>query len=257
MRIITEIELRDRYAKEKFDNFKLVYPEKLTPSAYEFLNERKIKIVEEPPCNISLNDVKSQDSMAFNDKKIISESYVLMDTGRTIKEKPEEYTHLTGRNLVLKNHKRIIFRGKVDSLEANLINTIIECNSYNSRELAEDLTIILEYTKKIMRAEVLEETLIQVNFKGWSNDEIRDYSHHPEKYFGVSHFVPDPCHGKILALLNIIRTQVRELEIVAVSAFYNMKKDSVDRVDIITGLNRLSSLVYIIMCRYLGGFYKN
>ena len=45
MKVITEIDLRDKYRKEPFDTFTVVYPERLTPAALQFLSERRIKII--------------------------------------------------------------------------------------------------------------------------------------------------------------------------------------------------------------------
>ena len=48
------------------------------------------------------------------------ERYRLLGGGFT-EEKPEHMTHLDGTTLVPKTHPRIVFRGKMDSLEARLI----------------------------------------------------------------------------------------------------------------------------------------
>ena len=42
-------------------------------------------------------------------------------TGGFLTEKPEHMTHLNGDFLVVKDHPRIIFRGKLDTLESELI----------------------------------------------------------------------------------------------------------------------------------------
>lgn len=240
MKVITEIELRELYKKKPFDSYHLVYPEKLTPSACQFLNEKRIKVIDDK----------------IPGKERASQGFIILDSKRTVMEKPEEFTHLKGSTLVLKNHKRIKFRGRVDSLEANFINTIVECRAKGHIDLADDLNKIFEYIKGIIRAEVLGEPLSFIDFNGWSAKDIREYSHYPEKHFGVKHFVPDPKYGKIMALVNILRTEVRELEVYAVDAFYNEKETTIDRLDIILALNRLSSLIYIIMCQILGGKYE-
>lgn len=249
MRVITEIELRDLYKIKPFDTYRLGYLQKLTPAAKQFLSERRIEIIEE-------GKAPEKRYPGINKVKEPLEGFVMLESGRTVKEKPEEYTHIRGRVLVLKNNKRIRFRGMVDSLEANLINIIIECRSAGEKSLADDLAIIFEYVKKIMRAEVLDENLPFINFKGWTEKEIREYSQHPEKYLGIKHFVPDPKYGKVMALLNILRTSVRELEIAGVDAFYNERDGIMERPDIILALNRLSSLIYIIICQCSKGTYK-
>lgn len=259
MKVITEIDLRDKYRKEPFDTFTVVYPEKLTPSALQFLSERRIKIIEVKEGQSggsNSNSTPTQKPAVTIPLIEPDKGYLLLDSGQVVEEKPEAYTHLKGRMLAPKNHKRIRFRGQLDKLEAVFIDTIIELQSTGIRELLSDLEIIFEYTKKIMRAEVLGEELPFIDFKGWSDGEIREYSHYPDKYFGVKHFTPDPKYGRVMSKLNLLRAQIRELEIAAVDAFYKEVNKSVERQDIVMALNRMSSLLYITMCQYMGGFYK-
>ena len=55
--------------------------------------------------------------------------------------------------------------------------------------------------------------------------------------------MPGPRHGLRVARLNGLRTQVRQTELEAARAFPE------GREDIIRGLNRLSSAVYILMLK--------
>lgn len=72
--------------------------------------------------------------------------------GGFLEEKPEHMTHLEGTTLVPKTHPRIVFRGKLDSLEARLILCRLEVPEFD-RELGELLTL----TRKLLRWEVLGE----------------------------------------------------------------------------------------------------
>lgn len=261
MKVITEMDLRDLYRKEPFEVYTLVHPARLTPAAFQFLTERRIRIIEEKQGVSGTNreggiQAETKNKLSPVMMKEPEKGYLLMDSGKVVEEKPESHTHLKGRKLVPKNHKRIKFRGKLDILEANFINVIVDSQMSGLKELTENLTKIFEFTKKIMRAEVLDEPLEFIDFKGWSDADIREYSHYPDKYFGVSHFTPDPKFGKLMANINILRSMVRELEVTAIDAFYNEDSKTVEREDIILALNRLSSLIYIIMCQYIGGTYK-
>lgn len=244
MKIITEIELRDRYKKEPFTTYTLAYSDKLTPAASQFLSERRITVVH-ANCTIP------QDKALLQDKalKEPDEGYLSLADGAVLKEKPEYLTHLRGKTLIPKNHPRIIFRGKVDSVEAQLTDIIVEIGQLEMEELKNDLGRILEYLRKLLRAEVTDEALPFIEFNGWSEADIREYSQKPQNYFGVKHFFPGPELGKIMAKLNLVRTALRELELAAVDAFYDSKTGRIEREDIILALNRLSSLVYVIMCR--------
>jgi len=57
-----------------------------------------------------------------------------------------------------------------------------------------------------------------------------------------------------MAQLNLLRTEVRALELVAMDAFYGQPEGQ-DRSDIMESLNRLSSLVYVFMLQLASGKY--
>jgi ethanolamine utilization cobalamin adenosyltransferase len=243
LRIITELELRDLFREQPFDTYKIEAAVKMTPAAIEFLNERKIKIVNE----------EGQPTLGSQHRRLVDDS---LDKVRYEKAgKPEEFTHIKGSQLVLKTHNRIIFRGKLDTFQAYLISFIIEIQKDGNKQLADELMQILAYLRKMNRADVMDETLEFIDFNGWSDSEVRERSHHPKQYYGIGHFVPDPSQGPVLAGLNMLRAKVRELEISALSAFMNQDSNISTRQDITISLNRLSSLIYIMMCQYLGGIY--
>ncbi len=244
MRVITEIELREKYKKMEFTSFVLPKGCRLTPSAAQFLSERKIEVIRED--ENQNQQPKNQINSEYDNKEA--------NISTTVKEKEEYMTHLRGTNLVPKTHPIIKFRGKLDTLEAHLLLAIIEVESLGYKELAKELKDLLEYCRQIMKAEVKEEPLEHLNLSGLSLKEIREHSHYVKKYYGVSHFMPQPSHGKLMASLNFIRAQCRELELAAIDAFYSEKE--VKRQDILQALNRFSSYVYILMAKLLAGKYK-
>ena len=65
----------------------------------------------------------------------------------------------------------------------------------------------------------------------------------------------EPVFPRDFALLNQLRTTVRETEVAAAEAFHNGAKYT--RGDIIEELNRMSSALHIMMCRYLAGQYQD
>lgn len=237
MRVITEGELREQYKQKEFQTFRLPAGVGLTPAARQFLSERRIKLL--------TGDGEAE------------AGYTVYSTGERLSEKPEHMTHIRGTALVPKNHPRIKFRGKLDSFEALLISAIVEAGSQGYGELAADLGELLEFSRQIMSAEVREQPLPPLSFRGLSPEEIREHSHHPGKYYGVPHLFPQPVQGKLMAQLNFIRTQCRELELAALDAFYgDGEGDPVERPDILLALNRFSSLVYIMMLQMVSGRYK-
>jgi len=259
MRIITEIELRAQFKTEKFDSFILNKDERLTPAASQFLSERSIRINRsESSKNDSLSGKAKKSALKkvdLQNVKVPEEGYICLPSGKIVMEKPEHFTHLKGRILVTKNDPIIKFRGQLDLLEAEYICCINQIGFCGYKKVEEDLTKIFEYLQKIMRAEVLDEPLPFIEFNEWSDADIREYSHYPDKHFGVKHILPNPSYGQIYGYLNKIRAMVRQLEVTAVEAFYNPEEDISEKNDILLALNRLSSLLYIIICKLVGGHY--
>ena len=84
--------------------------------------------------------------------------------------------------------------------------------------------------------------------------QIREVSHNVNKHFAIDHPIPDCSMGKVCAMLNRLRTKVREVELSAIHAFD--LDSSNPRLDIIEALNRLSSCVYILFCKTVSGVYS-
>ena len=150
-------------------------------------------------------------------------------------------TQLTGNLLVPKTHPRIVFRGKLDSLEAALL---LEARALP--EQAKALEEILGCVRKLLRCEVLEEPFVPETLCGLTQSEQRLRSQNPQKYYGCPHFMPEPHDSPAILRLNRLRTQIRETELAAAAAIGR------DREDILRALNRLSSLVYILMLQCKG-----
>ena len=261
MKIITEIDLRAQYSRNNFETYHLENGSRLTPAALQFLNERRIKITDsnDHPCEKG----EAQKTVRNNRTKIDlsqvdkpREGFICLPSGKHVLEKPEHYTHLKANILVAKCDPIIKFRGQLDLTEANFVTCINQVVQNGYREMADDLEEILLYLQKIMRAEVFNEPLPFIDFKGWTDAEVREFSHHPDKYFGVKHALPNPKYGNIHGEINKLRAMTRQLEIAAVESFYDEETDQCDRLDISMALNRLSSLIYIIMCKFAGGLYK-
>jgi ethanolamine utilization cobalamin adenosyltransferase len=173
-------------------------------------------------------------------------------------EKREHETHLHGSTLVPKTDPRIAFRGRLDSLQAQIILAQVQLSRSGNNALVEDLGQVLDVLRRILRCEVLGEPLEPFTLMGWSADELREASHHPEKALGVPHFMPEHDMGMEMALLNGLRTEVRETELSACLAFCRDENGDCccTRDDLVRALNRLSSAVYLMMCRLKSGrFY--
>ena len=181
--------------------------------------------------------------------------FVDYETGAFYFEKPEHMTHLYGNVLVPKDHKRIYFRGKLDSLEsAFVLNQTLLLEMGEDQSLIDDLQDILESLREMMRCDVMDEPFRRDYIIGLNHKELREHSHNPMKFYHIKQMVlPDYTLGKSYALLNQLRAAVRETEVAAAAAFHVGKEYL--RQDIIEELNRMSSAMHIIMCKYLAGEY--
>lgn len=166
--------------------------------------------------------------------------------GGFLEEKPEHMTHLDGTTLVPKTHPRILYRGKLDSLEARLLLCRLEVPEFD-RELGE----ILDYTRKLLRWEVLGQPVEEGKLLGLTEQELRRRSHFPQDYYGQPHFMPEASDGKRMIHLNLARTAAREAELAAAAAFTG-PEGTVTRPDLIRAMNRLSSAIYLLMIRQKG-----
>ena len=170
------------------------------------------------------------------------ERYRLLNGG-FLEEKPEHMTHLNAQVLVPKNHSRILFRGKMDTLEAELIL----CQQAD-KDLEKPVGEILALARRIIRCDVLEEPLQWDTLCGLTEQEQRKRSHFPQEYYGQPHFMPQAQDGPVIARLNRARCAAREAELAAVTAFSD-REGSPTRVDLLRALNRMSSMLYILMVR--------
>lgn len=166
-----------------------------------------------------------------------------LPSGGWTEKKPEHFTHLNGDMLVPKNHRRIQFRGKLDTLEGELLSCQLQCP-----EIAGPVGEILQYVRMLLRREVLEEPIPEETLLGLTEAELRRHSHFPQEYYGQPHFMPEAADGKAVVFLNRCRCAARETEIAAVEAFTD--RDGLPtREDLLRGMNRLSSALYLLMIR--------
>ncbi len=178
--------------------------DQLTPSARDMLNGLRVEICPPPPKGAP---------------------------------KPEHMTHLNGDTLVPKTHPAIAFRGQLDMLQAE----ILLCGKAVP-SLQASLKEFLELCRKIMACDVLNETLPDVELLGLTEEQLRQHSHFPQKYYEKPHFMPAFEDSDAVLHLNKIRTLIRSTELSAIAAHPT-------RTDILQALNRMSSAAYILMIR--------
>ncbi len=194
--------------------------DQLTASARDYLTGQRIEI-------------RPAETAKIETYKIVS--------GGTTTEKPEHMTHLYGDVLVPKTHPRILFRGAVDTLEAELLLAARAAPGWQK-----ELKALLEQTRKLIRYDVMEQPVEESTLCGLEEDEIRRRSHFPQDYYGQPHFMPEATDSGTLLQLNRARCAARAAELAAVAAFTD-REGVPTRADILQALNRMSSMLYLLM----------
>ena len=187
----------------------------LTPLARDFLRKERIEILPAQEARL--------------------QRYRLL-TGGFAEEKPEHMTHLNGDILVFKTHPRIRFRGMIDLLEAELLLC------------GQETEEILILARKLIRCDVMDEPVGEVTLYGLTADQQRHHSHFPQDHYGIPHFMPDFSDSPQVLRLNRCRSICRQAELAAVDAFSD-RDGNLIRGDIVQALNRMSSMLYILMIR--------
>lgn len=164
MSVLTENDIRSMCRKGA--EIVLSESDVLTPSAKNYLSEKKIPVRFE-------NEAKPE-------KRQFQTLF-----GATLSEKPEFMTHLYGNMLVFKDHPRIIFRGKIDDLDAEILLAQVLAKKHGLLKLVDDLEEILAFVRNLFRCDVLNEPAGE--FFPFGHDRICscvEKSHNPKKYFG-------------------------------------------------------------------------
>lgn len=214
MRYITEQELRDSFAGGVPPRFVLPADCRLTPLAEQYLR-----------------DLKLLGGECMPDQR----------------QKPEYMTHLNSREMVYKTHPRILLRGKLDTLESEILLVMVGCDEA-WRALLQDA---LQLVRQVLAADVKDAPLPPWKLGGMDAEEVHRGSHHPEAFGLSGHLLPAPEQGLLAAQMNRLRAVCREAELAGIAAW----QDGVllRHEDCILALNRLSSYFYLLQLRAATG----
>ncbi len=240
-KVVTESCLRKLFLQGVPETFCLEEGQLLTPAAAQFLSERKVRLTNGSSAEVKPGGASLKVALGA------AQGYVAVADGKEYAVKPAHLTHLISNQLIPKNHPRIIFRGQLDRFQAEVLLFQGKVSNCGDRTLAAVLGGLLSRARAIMRADVLGETLISCVFFGLDEEEIWKRSHDPEQYYGLKHLVLSAEMDPDILALNRLRTMVREVEIAAITAFANAA--GIERIDIVQALNRLSSVIYVMMLR--------
>lgn len=234
MRYLTEQDLMARCGLGQGVELHLSPEERLTPSAQELVNSRKIRIlIVSGDGRVARDDGKAVHPLATEERPFAKV------------EKTEAQTHLNGTEMVTKDHPRIWFRGKVDSAIAAAILVQTQLQPVLAPELQGLLADLRSWLGWAMRCEVLDEAVPELSMGPFSREAVRRLACRPEE-LGLAPLCPDAAEGSVFTLLNWLRAIIRETEVAAAFAF--RKQDgTLERPDILELLDGLSSAVYAFM----------
>jgi len=251
--IVTEYELRANWHKTKEKIITLPPGSVITPSARDFIRSKAINVQIEGNGLLDLNKSTFSNShqTELRHKPFEERLNIRRVSQSLIGVKPEHMTHLHQGTLVPKTHPVIAYRGQLDLLQCELVEAQVYFNQVNEDELILKLEEIADFARALMVHEVKESSFEWVILMGMTPEELRERSHHPEKYFGVEHTPLSYTHGLVVAKLQHLRAKSREVELYANRAFTN-ESGECTRTDLIQPLNRLSSAFYILACEVRG-----
>jgi ethanolamine utilization cobalamin adenosyltransferase len=179
---------------------------------------------------------------------------VCSECGQPLHAKPEHLTQLDAGRFAPKTNPRLVLRGRVDSLHGQVMLTASIARRFELPDLALQLDTLAAYCREIMSAEYHLRPVAPLTLFGKNEAELHDISHWPDKHLGLAHLVPGPHDHEILHWLNVLRTQAREVEVVALQAFPPEGLDPAGvGASLARALNRLSSAVYVLELYFQSG----
>ncbi|EPH0093001.1 ethanolamine utilization cob(I)yrinic acid a,c-diamide adenosyltransferase EutT [Pluralibacter gergoviae] len=250
MTFITEDWLRDNFTLSEGSEIHLPADSRMTPSARELIEGRHLQVkfqdrqgrlfVETGSADKATPDLRAVHGLTSRDK---AETAGCELCHQPVAVKPDTLTHLNAHVMVAKNDPRLAFRAALDATIAEAVWLQIEFAQTPLRGWLADIRSVLG---NIMRADALGEPMAEQRIGELTADELHRLSHQPLKYLGHDHIVPDVSHGRSAAMLNLLRSKIREAEIAA-ARIYIDAGFQVIRPDIMQALNRLSSAAYVLM----------
>lgn len=254
---ITETLLREKYSLGYGTEIRLPADARLTPAAQGLLDDRKIIIkyvdedgrvfLDQTPAAETVED--KHEMKQVNPLTNDSEWHVgtCLMCHQEVREKPEVLTNIDSRNLILKNDPRLKLRGKLDTVIA--LAVLIQTEFDGLPKLSQ-VTLWLSDVRSalgnVLKAEATGSEMPPVTLGDMSEEVLHAISHNPLKYLGHDHLLPEASQGVQVARLNLLRAEIREAELYAADV-YIARDLTITRPDIMEGLNRLSSAVYVLM----------
>ncbi len=261
MTFITECELRELWKNGRGSLPSFAPGTRFSASALDFIKTEKINILysqsqsgqEIPPGTISFYEAEWDKPGVF--PVVLSGPVpVCNECGQPLYSKPDHMTQIDSGHFAPKTTPRLVFRGRVDSLNALVMLVGSTARRFELPELAQQLDSLAAYCREIMSAEYHWRQVARLTLMGKSEEELHEISHWPDRFLGIQHLVPGPHDHEVLHWLNLLRTQCREVEIVALQAFPTSDNETTQvGYRLACALNRLSSAVYVLELYFQSG----
>ena len=256
MSVFTESELREMWQNGR--GYLPPFPPgtRFSPAAQDFLATHALEVQFEdtPSVAAGITGPAAWDKPGSFPVVLTGPAPVCSECGQPLPNKPEHMAQIDAGHFAPKTASRLVLRGRVDSLHAMVMLTAAVARRFQLPELGASLDTLASYCREIMSAEYNLRPAAPLAMLGKSENELHEISHWPDRHLGMAHIVPGPHDHEILHWLNVLRTQVREAEIVALTAFPPgaLDPDGVG-ASITKALNRLSSAVYVLELYFQAG----
>lgn len=216
VKFITEMELRDLYKAEPFTTYVLEPDIKITPGARQFLVDRRVLLVQ----------AQSSEGEKLNSNESV-------------------------KTPARQNWKTLRLRKRMDYIDSLFLLIAAEFLHSGDAVQSEEILALGKYFRNLQNAEQENTSAADIQFWGWSEEEIKKRSDNLE--LEVSEFHIGLENGKKLALLNHLRASLREVEPIFLEIYWDDEKQVCSRQELINNLYLIINILCIMMWKCLGG----
>lgn len=250
---VTETELREQVRRPVPGATVRVPPgSRLSPAAADFVAQWDLVVEESAgsdgrPGSRASGSARAPWDLPARFPVVATETPLCTACGSPVEHKADGLTQLNATHFVGKTHPRIVLRGRVDSLHALVLLAQHQALATGQAETAAGLGTLAAYCRELISAEYNERPVADAVVGGLDIETIHGVTHDPREHLGIDHLTIDGSASMLQQLLNTLRTQSREVEIVALEAFPSPHHPY--GASICHALNRLSSIAYYLQLR--------
>jgi ethanolamine utilization cobalamin adenosyltransferase len=246
--VITEAELREMWRDGRHPLPVFPPGTRFSPAAQDFLKAHGLEVRFADPAPPDLSGAPAWDNPGAFPVVLTGPAPVCVTCGQPLPHKPDHLTQLDAAHFGPKTDPRVRLRGRIDSLHALALLAAAEARRYQLPALAGHLGTLAAYCRELQSAEYHGRAAAPLAVAGYSEADLHDLSHHPDRHLGLAHLVPGVQDHAILHWLNLLRAYAREVEIEALEIYAPQPAAPAAEpgASLVRGLNRLSSAVYVL-----------